>query len=454
MEDVGAGDDLSRAPEAELAVLGALLLNAGGWDRIADILRAEHFGSRDNQAVFRAIAELTEDNKPTDVISVSEALRRRGKLEACGGIRFLHDAAAGSVGTANIHRYAEIVRDRALRRALAGAASRIDSLAKATDGRDARALVDEAQTLLSALSDAARRGISREHTISEHLAEVMMKLDELHRAGKGAVIGVPTGFIDLDHTTTGMQRGDLILIGGRPSMGKSAIAMNIVEHVAVESKLPVLVFSLEMSGYQLALRALASISHVHMQRLRTGRLYDEDWTKLSTGLARLNDAPIRIDERGDISPFELRAKARQVFRECGGLGLIVVDYLQLMAPDRHDDNRANALASITRSLKQLAKEIDVPVLALSQLNREVDNRPNKRPKMSDLRESGGLEQDADVILFMYRDEVYNDNSPDKGIAEVIIAKQRNGPIGTIKLTWINSSTRFENLASHSYGGDA
>jgi replicative DNA helicase len=440
------GDDLSHAPEAELAVLGGLLLDNSAWDRVGDILRAEHFGSNDNAAIFRAIFELIENNKPADAVSVAEQLRRRGALEASGGAAFLVQLAYSTPSSASVRRYAEIVRDRALRRALASSARKIEALARSTDGRSANALVDEAQSLLSVLGDAARRGVTSSHKLHDFLVQVMQKIDELHQAGGNAIIGVPTGFVDLDHMTTGLQRGDLIIVGGRPSMGKSAFAMNIVEHVAIEAKLPALVFSLEMSGYQLALRALASASHVHMQRLRTGRVYEEDWERLGKGLARLNDAPIEIDETGDITPFELRAKARRYFREYGGLGVIVVDYLQLMSPDRHDDNRANALSTISRALKQLAKELNVPVIALSQLNREVDHRPNKRPKMSDLRESGGLEQDADVILFMYRDEVYNEESPDKGTAEVIIAKQRNGPIGTVRLAWLNSSTRFENYA--------
>ena len=435
--------------EAEQAVLGGLLLSNPAWDRIGDLIGESDFYRADHRVLWRTITKLIEDNKPADVLTVAEALKVSGEVGDVGGIAYLDQLASGTPSAANIRRYAEIVRERAIMRKLAEVGTNIADSAYSPQGREARQLLDEAETKILEIGESGGRSSESFAKMSQVLAEVMSRLDELHR-NPASVTGKATGFVDLDEMTTGLQDGDLIIVAGRPAMGKTSFALNIAEHVGLELKLPVLVFSMEMGGTQLATRLLGSVGKVDAQALRTGRLSPTDWDRLGHALGKLNEAPILIDESPGLNPLELRARARRKWREYGGLGLIVVDYIQLMqATDAGQENRATELSEISRGMKSMAKELKCPVIALSQLNRSLEQRPNKRPVMSDLRESGALEQDADMIFFIYRDEVYNEDSPDKGIAEIIIGKQRNGPIGTVKLTFLGKHTRFENFSGAS-----
>ena len=433
--------------EAEQAVLGGLLLSNSAWDRIGDVVSEQDFYRADHRVLWRTITKLVEDNKPADVLTVAEALKVTGELQDVGGLSYLHQLASGTPSAANIRRYAEIVRERAITRRLAEVGTMIADSAYSPQGREARQLLDEAETRILEIGEKGGRSNESFLEMSKVLAEVMSRLDELHK-NPASVTGIATGFVDLDEQTTGLQAGDLIIVAGRPSMGKTAFALNIAEHVALDIKLPVLLFSMEMGGTQIATRLLGSVGRVDAQALRTGRLSPTDWDRLGTALGKLNEAPLLIDESPSLNPLELRARARRKKREYGGLGLIVIDYLQLMqgSDSSNQENRATEISEISRSLKAMAKELSVPVIALSQLNRSLEQRPNKRPVMSDLRESGAIEQDADVILFIYRDEVYNEDSPDKGMAEIIIGKQRNGPIGTVKVTFLGKHTRFENYS--------
>ena len=432
--------------EAEQAVLGGLLLSNAAWDRIGDVISESDFYRADHRVIWRVITHLVEENKPADVLTVAEALKISGETNDAGGLPYLHQLASGTPSAANVRRYAEIVRERAIMRKLAEVGTNIADSAYSPQGREASQLLDEAETRILEIGEKGGRSSESFAKMSAVLAEVMSRLDELHR-NPNSVTGKATGYTDLDEMTTGLQDGDLIIIAGRPSMGKTALSLNIAEHVGLELKLPVLIFSMEMGGTQLAQRLLGSVGRVDAQKLRTGRLDPGDWDRLGVALGKLNEAPILIDESPGLNPMELRARARRKKREYGGLGLIVVDYLQLMqGTDSGQENRATELGEISRGMKSMAKELGCPVIALSQLNRSLEQRPNKRPVMSDLRESGALEQDADMIFFIYRDEVYNEESPDKGIAEIIIGKQRNGPIGTVKLTFIGKHTRFENYS--------
>ena len=432
--------------EAEQAVLGGLLLSNPAWDRIGDIISESDFYRADHRVLWRTITKLIEENKPADVLTLAEALKISGEIGDVGGLAYLDQLASSTPSAANIRRYAEIVRERAIMRKLAEVGTTIADSAYSPQGREARQLLDEAETKILEIGESGTRSSESFAKMSNLLAEVMSRLDELHK-NPASVTGKATGFVDLDEMTTGLQDGDLIIIAGRPSMGKSSLALNICEHIGLELKLPVLFFSMEMGGSQLAQRLLGSVGKVDAQALRTGRLSPPDWDRLGHALGKLNEAPILIDESPGLNPLELRARARRKWREYGGLGLIVVDYIQLMAAtDAGNENRATELSEISRGMKSMAKELRCPVIALSQLNRSLEQRPNKRPVMSDLRESGALEQDADMIFFIYRDEVYNEDSPDKGIAEIIIGKQRNGPIGTVKLTFIGKHTRFENYS--------
>lgn len=438
--------------EAEQAVLGGLMLKNAAWDAIGDVIKDQDFYRADHRIIFRAITQLIEDNKAADVITVSEVLKSRQSEGEVGGMAYLHQLAQGTPSAANIRRYAEVVADRAILRRIAEVGTTIADAAYTTRGRDARDVLDEVEKRVFEIGESGIRKDGVFQRMSPMLAGVMNRLDELHR-NPTTVTGKATGYVDLDEMTTGLQDGDLVIIAGRPSMGKSSLALNIAEHVGLELKLPVLIFSMEMSGSQLTTRLLSSVGKVDAQSLRTGRIEQGAWDRLGVALGKLNEAPIEIDESGALNPLDIRARCRRKKREYGGLGLVVVDYLQLMdSGDGRDDNRATEIASITRSLKSLAKELSCPVIALSQLNRALEARSNKRPVMSDLRESGAVEQDADLILFVYRDEVYNEESPDRGIAEIIVGKQRNGPIGTVKLTFRGNFTRFENYAGLPDGG--
>jgi replicative DNA helicase len=448
-------DSLKLPPhsiEAEQSVLGGLLLENEALDKIADILSPTDFYRHDHRLIYEHIGNLIERNKPADIVTVAESLENSAALSSIGGIAYLGALAQNTPTAANIRRYAEIVHERAVMRKLVEVGSNIAESAYSPQGRDAQQLLDEAEAKIFQIAEGGKRSSQGFLDMKFILPKVADRIDYLYqRENQGDVTGIPTGFADLDERTSGLQPGDLIIVAGRPSMGKTAFSLNIAENVALDTKLPVAVFSMEMAATQLATRMIGSVGRLDQHRMRNGNLDDEDWVRLATALGKLNDAPVFIDEGAGLSSFDVRARARRLHRQCGKLGLIVVDYLQLMtAPaGRQGENRATEISEISRSLKALAKELDVPVVALSQLNRGLEQRTDKRPVMSDLRESGAIEQDADLILFIYRDEVYNPDSQDKGTAEIIIAKQRNGPIGRVRLTFIGQHTRFENHAAGS-----
>ena len=450
-------DSLKVSPhsvEAEQSVLGGLLLDNHAWDKIADLIVEDDFYRHDHKVIYHHICKLIEYNRPADVITVAESLENTAELQNVGGLAYIGAIAQGTPSAANIRRYAEIVRERSVMRKLARVGTSIVESAYNPAGRSATDLLDEAEAKVFEIAEAGARGQQGFVDIQPLLKQVVERIEILYNQDNPSdVTGIATGFHDLDQKTSGFQPGDLIIVAGRPSMGKTAFSLNIAEHVALELKKAVAVFSMEMGGAQLAMRMLGSVGRLDQHKVRTGRLGDEDWPKLTHALGRLNDAPVFIDESAALNVMELRARARRLHRQGGGLGLIVIDYLQLMSATSHGENRATEISEISRSLKALAKELQVPVVALSQLNRSLEQRPNphKRPVMSDLRESGAIEQDADLILFIYRDEVYNPDTQDKGIAEIIISKQRNGPIGKIDLTFLGEYTRFEScIRPHSY----
>jgi replicative DNA helicase len=435
--------------EAEQSVLGGLLLDNGAADRIADFLSGDHFYSDAHRLLYNAIMQLVADNKPADVVTVAEALGSINKLDYVGGMTYLAALVENVPTAANIRRYAEIVHERAILRRLAAAGGEIAESAFHPLGRSVREILDQAETKVFEIAEHGARGQQGFQDIRPLLTQVVERIEFLYnRDNPSDVTGIATGFTDLDRMTSGLQEGDLIVIAGRPSMGKTSLALNIAEHVALVLKMPVAIFSMEMGATQLAMRLMGSVGRLDQQKIRTGRLTNDDWERLSGALGKLNDAPIHIDETPAMNALEVRARARRLARQYGGkLGAIIVDYLQLMQAVSDGENRATEISEISRSMKALAKELKVPILALSQLNRSLEQRPNKRPVMSDLRESGAIEQDADVILFIYRDEVYNQDTQDKGVAEIIIGKQRNGPIGMVRLAFLGENTRFENLAT-------
>lgn len=442
--------------EAEQSVIGGLLLENEALYKVADILSAKDFYRHDHKTIFEHISRLIELNRPADIVTVAESLENKAELSGVGGIAYLGALAQSTPTAANIRRYAEIVHERAVMRQLVVVGSGIAESAYAPNGRNAQQLLDEAEAKIFQIAEGGKRSTEGFLDIKQLLPQVADRIDQLYsRDNQSDVTGVATGFSDLDEMTSGLQGGDLIIVAGRPSMGKTAFSINIAENVALDTKLPVAIFSMEMGATQLATRMIGSVGRLDQHRMRNGRLEDEDWEKLTTALGKLNEAPIFIDEGAGLTSFDVRARARRLHRQCGKLGLIVIDYIQLMsgAAGRQSENRATEISEISRSLKSLAKELDCPVIALSQLNRSLENRPDKRPVMSDLRESGAIEQDADVILFIYRDEVYNPDSTDKGTAEIIVGKQRNGPIGRVRLTFLGQHTRFENFANSSYMAD-
>ena len=435
--------------EAEQSVLGGLLLDNSAADRIADFLSGDHFYSDAHRLLYNAIMQLIGDNKPADVVTVAEALGSINKLDYIGGMSYLAALVENVPTAANIRRYAEIVHERAILRRLAAAGGEIAETAFHPLGRSVREILDQAETKVFEIAEHGARGQQGFQDIRPLLTQVVERIEFLYnRDNPSDVTGIATGFTDLDRMTSGLQEGDLIVIAGRPSMGKTSLALNIAEHIALVLKMPVAIFSMEMGATQLAMRLMGSVGRLDQQKIRTGRLTNDDWERLSGALGKLNDAPIHIDETPAMNALEVRARSRRLARQYGGkLGAIVVDYLQLMQAVSDGENRATEISEISRSMKALAKELKVPVLALSQLNRSLEQRPNKRPVMSDLRESGAIEQDADVILFIYREEVYNPDTQEKGVAEIIIGKQRNGPIGMVRLAFLGENTRFENLAS-------
>ncbi|MDR2166199.1 MAG: replicative DNA helicase [Zoogloeaceae bacterium] len=433
--------------EAEQSVLGGLLLDNPAWDRIGDLVADSDFYRDEHRRIYRQIVRLLEKGKPADAVTVAEALDAAGESAHTGGLAYLGDLANNTPSAANIRRYAEIVRERAILRQLIVVADEIAGAALNPMGRDAKTLLDEAEARIFEIAEKGARISEGFVHINPLLTQVVERVQELHdRENPSDITGVSTGFYDLDQQTSGLQSGDLIVVAGRPSMGKTAFALNIAENVATQSGLPVGVFSMEMGGTQLAMRMMTSIGRLDSQRVRTGQLNDEEWDRLSFALGQLHEAPLYIDESGGLNPVDLRARARRLARQCGKLGLIVIDYIQLMSTSRQNENRATEVSEISRSIKALAKELHVPIIALSQLSRKVEERTDKRPLMSDLRESGAIEQDADVIMMLYRDEYYKPESQDKGIAEIIIGKQRNGPTGTVRLAFLGQYTRFENLA--------
>jgi replicative DNA helicase len=437
--------------EAEQSVLGALLIDNSSFDRIADLVGEADFYKDDHRRIYQHLVKLIVGGKAADALTVNDSLESSADAGQTGGKAYLMSLANNTPLAANIRRYAEIVRERAIMRKLVAAGNEIAAGALNPLGRDAKDLLDTAESLVFRIAEEGSRGTQGFVVAGKLLAPVIDHISNMHERGSPAVTGVPTGFTDLDNLTAGFQPGDLIIIAARPSMGKTALALNIAEHVALEYGKTVAMFSMEMGGAQLVTRLLASLGRLDQSKVRIGKLSDHEWDALTKAMEKVQAAPIHIDETPALTPLEVRARARRLHRQHGSLGLIVIDYLQLMtvSSDRGDENRATQVAEISRSLKALAKELQVPIVALSQLNRALEQRTEKRPMMSDLRESGAIEQDADVILFIYRDEVYDKQSKDAGIAEINIAKQRNGPIGTVKLTFLGPQTRFEN---HAFSG--
>jgi replicative DNA helicase len=434
--------------EAEQSLIGGLLLDNSAWDRIADIVSQADFYRDDHRRIFNHIRKLVEMGKPADVVTVFESIDKSNEIDQTGGMGYLGEIANATPSAANIRRYAEIVHERAVLRKLVTVGDEIAASALNPAGRDTKQLLDEAEQRVFEIAEAGARSSQGFAAITPLLGEVVDRIQLLYeRDNPSAITGVPTGFYKLDEMTSGLQPGDMIVVAGRPSMGKTAFALNIAEHVGVELRLPVAIFSLEMSGPQIAMRMLSSIGRLDQTKTRSGRLTDDDWDKMTAALGKLHDAPIHVDETGALNVIDLRARARRLHRQCGKLGLIVIDYIQLMVSTKDNENRATEISEISRSIKALAKELQVPIIALSQLSRKVEERNDKRPLMSDLRESGAIEQDADIILMMYREEYYKQDTTEKGIAEVHIGKHRNGPTGTVKLTFLGEYTKFENFAN-------
>ena len=437
--------------EAEQSLLGGLLIDNSALDQVGDTISSKDFYRQDHRLIFIHINDLINSDNPADVVTVAESLEKNSELASIGGISYLGSLAENMPSVANIRGYAKIIRDNSILRNLITVGSEIVEGAFLPKGKDAQQLLDEMEAKLFSIAEAQSNRLGYKD-FQKVIADVVRNLEERGQNPE-TVTGLSTGFVDLDNLTTGLHGGELVIIAGRPSMGKTALAMNIAESCAVDQNKAVAIFSMEMGSEQIVTRLLGSVAKVDQQKMRTGKMDDDDWAKIANGLGRLNEAPLFIDEGSALNSYELRARARRLDRSIeGGLGLIVVDYIQLMSAlgGQQGENRATEISEISRSLKSLAKELNVPVVALSQLNRNVDSRPDKRPQMSDLRESGAIEQDADVIMFIYRDEVYNPDSADKGIAEIILAKQRSGPIGTVKLTFVGEFTRFENYANPGY----
>ena len=443
-----------QAIEAEQSILGSMMLDNRVIDEITTELEPRDFYRSDHQLIFAEIVDLDAKGEAADVITVSEALTTVGELEKVGGLAYLGALAKNTPNSGNVKSYAKIVRERAILRRLIESANDIIQAAYQPDGKEPEEVLDFAEQMIFEIAKNNNQAKAGFKKIDVLLGEAVDKIEEMFKT-KQTVTGVPTGFIDLDKKTTGLQGGDLVIVAGRPSMGKTSFSMNLVEYAAINQNLPVAVFSMEMPGAQLATRMLASLSRVNSTKLRTGQLDNDDWPKLTSALGLLQDKSIYIDDTPALSPLEVRTRARRLAAEHEhGLGMIMIDYLQLMrGGDKNSENRTLEISNITRSLKGLAKELDCPVVVLSQLNRSLEQRPNKRPVMSDLRESGAIEQDADVIMFIYRHEVYEPETEHKGAAEIIIGKQRNGPIGTVRLTFLGEFTRFENNANPAFSGD-
>src|SRR5210317_757425 len=434
--------------EAEQSVLGGLLLSADGWDAVSEAVVDSDFYRPDHRLMFRQIAKLAEASEPVDVITVADKLEAQGELEGAGGLPYLAELAQNTPSASNIRAYAQVVNERASLRKLIEAAQEIAESGFTPEGRTSDELIDEAERRIMQISEHGPKA-GGPQDVNPLLKGALARIEELFNSG-GDITGLSTGFNDLDGMTSGLQPSDLVIVAGRPSMGKTSFAMNLVENAVLAQDKPILVFSMEMPADSLIIRMLSSIGRIDQTRIRNGKLEQEDWPKLSTAVNKLKDVPLFIDDTAALTPTEVRARARRTMREHGELGMIMIDYLQLMQVAGSSEGRTAEISEISRSLKAIAKEFEVPMVALSQLNRSLEQRPNKRPVNSDLRESGAIEQDADVIMFIYRDEVYNEDSPDKGTAEIILGKQRNGPIGTARLAFVGQYTRFDNLARGHY----
>ena len=434
--------------EAEQSVLGGLMLDNNAWDAVSEAVIEQDFYRHDHRLIFQVMSKLAEASEPLDVITLSEALSKLNELEAAGGMAYLGELANNTPSVSNIRAYAEIVRERSVLRQLIGVANEIADDAFNTGGRGSNEILDDAERKVFQIAET-RPTLSGPRGVNPILTKAIERIDELYHSDN-AITGLSTGFADLDALTAGLQPSDLIIVAGRPSMGKTTFAMNLVEHAVISGEKPVVVFSMEMPGESLMMRMLSSLGRIDQTKIRTGQLDDDDWPRLTSAVSLLKDKPLFIDDSPSLSPTEVRSRARRITREHGQIGLIMIDYLQLMQVKGKSENRVGEISEISRSLKALAKELNTPIVALSQLNRGLEQRPNKRPIMSDLRESGAIEQDADLIAFIYRDEVYNEDSPDKGMAEIIIGKQRNGPIGTRRLAFIGKYTKFEDLAHGAY----
>ncbi|MBQ62861.1 MAG: replicative DNA helicase [Gammaproteobacteria bacterium] len=431
--------------EAERSVLGGLLLDENAWDSVSGILTAGDFYRGDHRIIYRCMQQLVEQNSPLDIITISESLDAVSELENVGGLAYISDLADGTPTASNIRAYADIVQERATVRKLISAAHDIADSGFNPQGRDSATLIDQAESRVFKIGDE-RPNRGGPQAIRPLLTKAVERIDELFQS-KGALTGISTGFRDIDDITSGLQPADLIIIAGRPSMGKTSFMMNMAESAVISDGKPVLVFSMEMPSDSLTLRMLSSLGRIDQSKIRSGQLGDDDWPRLTSAVTLLNDKPLFVDDTAALTPNEIRSRARRVAREFGSLGMIVVDYLQLMQVSGTSENRAGEISEISRSLKAIAKEFNCPMVAGSQLNRSLEQRPDKRPIMSDLRESGAIEQDADVIMAVYRDEVYHEDA-EKGVAEIILLKQRNGPIGKRKLTFVGQYTKFEDLAQN------
>lgn len=438
--------------EAEQAVLGGLILDNSAWDKVADKLNENDFHLFDHRLIFRAIDELVQKRQPFDVLTLSDMLRQKDEISDSNVLAYLGTLAHDTPSAANIQAYAEIVREKSVLRQLVQVGTDIATSGISTEGKDINQLLDEAEQKIFQISDRSAQAGQGFTNIKSLLKTTVEQIDELFERGDH-ITGIPSGFDEYDEKTAGLQDGELIIVAGRPSMGKTSFAMNIVEYAALRTNACVAIFSMEMPGRSLTMRMLSSMGRIDQQRIRTGKLNDDDWPRLTSAVSMLSEAKLFIDDSAALSPTELRARARRLKRE-HDLSLIVVDYLQLMKISGTSENRATEISEISRSLKALAKELNVPVIALSQLNRSLEQRTDKRPVMSDLRESGAIEQDADLIVFIYRDEVYNEDSPDEGTAEIIVAKQRNGPIFKTRLTFLGQYTRFENYVPEIYSNES
>ncbi|HEH1843961.1 TPA: replicative DNA helicase [Proteus mirabilis] len=440
--------------EAEQSVLGGLMIDNERWDNVSERVTADDFYSRPHRTIFAQMQRLLELGKPIDLITLSEALEQNAELESVGGFAYLAELSKNTPSAANINAYADIVRERAVVRDMIKVANEIADAGFDPQGRTSEDLLDFAESRVFQIAETRANKDEGPKAIDAILEETVEKIEQLYQKPHDGVTGVSSGYQDLDKKTAGLQKSDLIIVAARPSMGKTTFAMNLCENAAMTEEKPVLIFSLEMPGNQIMMRMLASLSRVDQTRIRTGQLDDEDWARISSTMGiLLEKRNMYIDDSSGLTPTEVRSRARRIYREHGGLSLIMIDYLQLMRVPSLSENRTLEIAEISRSLKALAKELQVPVVALSQLNRSLEQRADKRPVNSDLRESGSIEQDADLIMFIYRDEVYHENSDLKGVAEIIIGKQRNGPIGTVRLTFNGQWSRFDNYAGPAYNDE-